>query len=207
MVKGIIFDWAGVIKDSIQSHLWVINRMMEGLGGNGISVQELKENWEQPYMNFWKKYYPDLTLENEQKIYHEVIAREDCPESEAFAGIVELIKKLKRKGFKMVVLSSDPPETIFPEVKRFGLESVFDELAVKVHDKGEVIEQLMRRNGLKKEETVFIGDSNHEVEVGRQAGIKTIAVTWGFCTEGNLKATKPDYLVHSIKELENILIQ
>lgn len=206
MFKNIIFDWSGVIKDAVVAHVWVVNRMLEKLGGKEISLEELKKNWEQLYMNFWKKYYPKLTLEEEQKLYYKVILRKDCPESDAYPGIVELIRKLKDNGLSMAVLSSDPPETLFPDIKRFGLENIFGEVVAKIHDKAEVIHELIERNNFKKEETIFIGDSNHEVEAGKGAGIKTAAVIWGFCTEEKLKATSPDFLVHNIKELEEVLL-
>ena len=78
---------------------------------------------------------------------------------------------------------------------------------VKVYDKSEAIGNLLKRNNFKKEETVLIGDSNHEIEAGEQAGIKTIAVTWGFHSEKRLKELDPDYLVHNVKELEKILLK
>jgi HAD superfamily hydrolase (TIGR01509 family) len=206
MIKNIIFDWSGVIKDALLSHVWAVNKMIEIMGGKEMSLEEIKENWEQPYMNFWNKYYPKLTLEEEQKLYYEVVLRKDCPESEAYPGIIELIKKLKQEGFFMVVLSSDSPETLFPEMKRFDLENIFSEVVVKIHDKSEVVQELIKRNNFKPEETVFIGDSNHEIEAGKEAGTKTIAVTWGFCTEEKLKSNKPDFLVHNIKELEGAIL-
>lgn len=207
MIKNIIFDWSGVIKDALRSHVWAVNKMIEIMGGNKMSLEEIKEKWEQPYMNFWNKYYPKLTLEEEQKLYYEVILRKDCPESDAYPGIVDLIKKLKEKGIFMVVLSSDSPETLFPEMKKFGLENIFSEAMVKIHDKKEVIRGLLERNKFKPEETVFIGDSNHEIEAGKRVRTKTIAVTWGFCTEEKLKLNKPDFLVHNIKELEEALLK
>lgn len=207
MFKNVIFDWSGVVKDAVLHLDWVVNKMFQNLGGKQITIEEIRENWEQPYMKFWNKYYPEMTLEEEQKVYYEAITNKDCPEAKAYPGVVDLIKKLKESGVSMVILSSDPPETIFPEMKKFGLENIFDEAVVKIHDKSDGIEGLIERNNFKKEETVFIGDSNHEVEVGKKAGIKTIAVTWGFSTEKNLKATNPDYLVHNIKELEEILLK
>lgn len=206
MFKYIIFDWSGVIKDAVHGHVWVIDKMFEKFGKKGISLNEMKEKWEQPYMKFWNKFFPEMTLEEEQKAYYEVILDKDCPVSDAYEGIVALIKELKEKGIPMAVLSSDLPDTVFPEIKRFGLEGIFSDIVVHTHDKAEAIHELIKRNNFKPEETVFIGDSNHEVEVGKQAGIKTIAVTWGFSTEEKLKATSPDYLIHNIKELEEILL-
>lgn len=206
MFKNIIFDWSGVIKDATESQLWAINKIFEKAGIRQITLSEMKDNWEQPYMRFYEKYAPGWTLEYEQKLYYEVISSNDFPKSKSCYGIVDLIKKIKEKGIRMVVLSSDPLKKILAEEKDYGLENIFDEIFADVYDKAEKIEELIKKNNFKKKETVFIGDSNHEVEVGKQAGIKTLAVTWGFCSENRLKSTNPDYLVHNIKELEEVLL-
>lgn len=206
MIKNIIFDWSGVIKDAVEDHGWVVNKMFKNLGGKEMSLEEMQQNWEQPYMKFWNKYFPNMTLEEEQKVYYETISSKNCPSAKSYPGIVKLIKELKSNGILMVVLSSDSEETILPEIKKFNLENVFNELAVNVHDKSEVIEDLIENNNFRKKETVFIGDTNHEIEVGKKAGIKTVAVTWGFYSENRLKALNPDYLVHNIKELEKVLL-
>jgi len=207
MFKNIIFDWSGVIKDAVEDHGWVVNRMFKILGGKGMTLEEMKQNWEQPYMKFWNRYYPDMTLAEEQKIYYEAISSKDCPPAKVYSGIAELIKKVKGQGVFMAVLSSDPVTTIFSEIKKFDLENIFVEVLANIHDKSEVIHDLVKRNNFKLKETVFIGDTNHEIESGKQAGVKTIAVTWGFYPEDRLKALSPDYLVHNIKELESILLK
>jgi len=204
--KNIIFDWSGVIKDALQDFGWVVNRMREELGGKEISLEEIRQNWEQPYMKFWNKYYPDLTLEEEQILYRKILARKDCPNAGVVPGMADLITKLKKRGLKMSVVSSDHAERLLSEIKEFGLENVFGDVITDVHDKSEGVEILIKKYNLNPEETVFIGDSNHEIEVGKYFGIKTIAVTWGFAAEDKLKATNPDYLVHNIKELEKILM-
>jgi phosphoglycolate phosphatase len=206
MFKNIIFDWSGPIKEVVESHFWVVSRMFEKLGTKKISLQEARESWEQPYMRFWKKYYPELTLDDEQKLYYEIVSMKGYPKSRAYKGVIELIKKLKKKGVLLAVLSSDPTERLLSEIKQFGLENIFEKIITNVHDKAEKIHELVGKNKFDKKETVFIGDSNHEIEVGKGAGIKTIAVTWGFSTEEKLKSTNPDYLVHNIKELEKILL-
>ena len=206
MFKNIIFDWTGVIKDGNESQLWIVNKMFKTAGLPGISLEEMKENWEQPYILFYNKYIPSWTLKEEQDAYYQALTSEGCPVGHVYSGIVELIKKLRDRRISMIVLSSDHPDTLLPEIKRFDLEDIFIEVITNVHDKMGKINELIKKNNFNPKETVFIGDSNHEVEVGKQAGIKTIAVTWGFCTEKKLKSVNPDYLVHNIKELGMILL-
>lgn len=206
-LKNIIFDWSGVIKDATENHVWIINKMIEKYGSDRqIDLLELREIWEQPYMKFWNKIFPEMTLEEEQKIYKEIILSDICPHCGSYEGIVELIKKLKEKGFLITVLSSDLKDTIFPEIKSYGLENIFDEVVTDIHDKKEEIGNLIKRNNFNPEETAFVGDTNLEIEAGKLVGVKTIAVTWGFYSEDRLKKLNPDYIVHNVKELENILL-
>ena len=207
MIKNVIFDWSGVIKDAVESHLWVINRMFEKFGANQISMEEFKNNWEQPYMVFYNKYLPNLTFEEEQKAYKEIVLHEDCPSSKPYPEIVDFIKKLKQKGFFIAIISSDLPETIFTEIKKYSLEGIFDKVIVNIENKTNALKNLVKEKNLNLQKTFFIGDSNHEIESGKEAKIKSIAVTWGFSTEDKLKSAEPDYIVHNLKELEDIILK
>ncbi|MFA6189995.1 MAG: HAD family hydrolase [Candidatus Staskawiczbacteria bacterium] len=204
--KNIIFDWSGPIKDVSYSQYWIVKKMFEELGDSKTTIEEIKKLYEEPYMKFWAKAFPSLSIESEQELYRKTIHRPDCPEPIAYDDIVGLIKKLKSQDIKLVVLSSDFKETVLPEMKKFNLEEIFDEVITFVHDKSGVIHDIIKRNNFKQEETAFIGDSNNEMKAGKEAGIITIAVTWGIFNEEKLKLANPDYLVHNIKELEEILL-
>jgi|SRR3989344_4037229 len=203
-MKSVILDWSGVVKDAVGSHLWIVNRMFKKFGISEISLEELRQNWEQPYMLFYKKYIPNLSLEEQKKNYREAILSEECPKSESFPGIVELIKKLKNQRVYLAIVASDLPETVLPEIKEYGLENIFDEIFTNVHDKFETVRDLINKQNLDSEDTFFIGDSNHEIDVAKKAGINSVAVTWGFCSESRLKSSHPNFIAHNAEELEEI---
>ncbi|HNW71861.1 MAG TPA: HAD family hydrolase [Candidatus Paceibacterota bacterium] len=205
-MKLIIFDWSGVIKDGLESNLWICNKIFEKFGVPTISLEEFKENYELPYMNFFKKYIPSLTLEEERIIYKKYIFDINCPKSKSCLGIIELIKKLKENNYHLAVVSSDFPGTIFAEIKEYGLENIFDDVITGIYNKLEGVNNVIKKRNFDLSNTFFVGDTNHEIEVARQAGIKSIAVTWGFCSEQKLKLENPDYLVHNSNELEKILL-
>ncbi len=155
-------------------------------------------------MLFYKKYIPDITDEQQSVIYKKAIL--ESPKAKEYSGMSDLIKKCKTEKKRLFVVSSDHPETLLPEIQSFGLDGVFSEVIFGVYDKEEGVLKIIQDNNLKKDETVFIGDSNHEIEVGQKVGIKTIAVTWGFSSEIKLQSKNPDYLVHSVEELEKIIL-
>jgi phosphoglycolate phosphatase len=204
--KNIIFDWSGVVKDALECHLWIVNQIFRELGIKEISGKELQENWEQPHMLFYNKYLPNFTEEEQLVLYKKAILSDDCPKSKSVTGICDLIKELKQRGYFLGVISTDFPETLFLEIKEYGLDNVFDEVASHSLVKETTLKEMIEKFKFDVESTCFIGDSNHEIIAGREHGVKTVAVTWGFNTEEYLKSKNPDYLVHNIKELENILL-
>jgi len=204
MIKNIIFDWTGVIKDSSQYHFEMTNKMLEYFGLKRKPIEQLKEEWSEPYMTFWNKYLPDLTKDQQNIVYKKFVV--ENPNIKEYSGISDLIIKFKNEGKKLVVLSSDHSVSILSEIKKFGLENIFDEVEIEIHDKEETLFKIIKRNGFNKEETVIVGDSNQEIVIGKKAGIKTIAVTWGLCSENNLKLYNPDYLIHNLEDLEKIIL-
>jgi pyrophosphatase PpaX len=59
-------------------------------------------------------------------------------------------------------------------------------------------------SGAKPEETVFIGDSRHDMESGRAAGVKTAAVLWGPFDRAHLADLSPDYWLEKPSDLRGL---
>ncbi len=203
MIKNIIFDWCGVIKDAAKQQLVLINKIFVVYGRREISLEEMQNTWEQPHMDFYNKYLPEINAKEQAALYRKFILEEKTPD--ATPGIIDLIKSLKDLGRILIVVSSDLSDTLIPEIEKYGLAGVFSEVIADVETKEPAVRELMIKNSFNLDETIFIGDSNCEVEVGKKIGIKTCAVTWGLVGEDRLAKMNPDFLVHNVKELEEIL--
>ena len=64
----------------------------------------------------------------------------------------------------------------------------------------------MRKYNLKKDDAVIIGDSQVDIQTGKNAGIDTIALTYGYDTKENLKKQDPTIIIDNFKDLKNILV-
>lgn len=207
-MKNIIFDWSGVVKDAALNQVWVSNYIFNKFGLGPITLSDLRRDWEQPYMNFYKKYLPlGFSREDQSNAYMEAIHHPDCPQSDAVPHMVSLIRKCHERGVFLTVVSSDLAEMLFPELQHYGLEGVFDTVVTDVHDKSEAVQNIIKKYGLKLEDTYFVGDSNHEIEVAHKIGIQSIAVTWGFTSKERLKTHNPDHIVDSPEELFDIILK
>lgn len=205
-MKNIIFDWSGVVRDTITSQLWIVNKIFEKYNVSKISLEEFKENWKQPPALFYQKYLPEGYNEEERvKFFSGIQLDTDCPKSTPFQAVVELVRKCKERGYFLAVVSSDFPETLLPEVKEYGLENIFNEIVTDSNDKLEAVQRIIKENNLEPQNTFFVGDSNHEIDVAKKTGIKSVAVTWGFTSKQKLRAGNPDYLISSPDELEELI--
>ena len=52
---------------------------------------------------------------------------------------------------------------------------------------------------------MIVGDSVEEIEIAREQGLISVAITGGCASEDRLRGEKPDYLIHSLHELKPIL--
>jgi phosphoglycolate phosphatase-like HAD superfamily hydrolase len=206
-MKNIIFDWSGVIRDPVTSQLWIVNKIFEKYNVSKISLEEFRENWKQPPALFYQRYLPEGYNEEERsKLFQKLQLDKDCPKATSFPEVVKLIHKCKESGYFLSVVSSDFPETLLSEVKEYGLENIFNEIVTDVDDKLDAVQKLIKDNNLDLRDTFFVGDSNHEIDVAKKTGIKSIAVTWGFTNEQKLRARNPDYVAQNPHELEGIIL-
>lgn len=192
-----------MIKDSAEDHLFAVNKVLQSFGAEQITLEELKEEWARPHMLFYNKYLPTLSNEQQTVVYKKAIL-ERIPK--AYQNVSELIKELRANDIKMVVVSSDLIETVTSELAAFGLDGMFLEVVSHVYDKTESVKRLINKYNFNKTETAIIGDSNHEIEVGKLVGISTVAVTWGFTSEARLVLNNPDFIIHNLRELKDLLI-
>ncbi|MDD5146528.1 MAG: HAD family hydrolase [Candidatus Pacebacteria bacterium] len=207
MIKNIIFDWSGVICDNLLPTYKTAMLIFKEFGAPEITLEEFRDTWVQPYMLFYNKYMSDLTHEEEVAAFKPAFAQAVAEYSAgAYPGVKETLERFKQMGIKMMVLSSDPRGSILSQVEKFNLGGLFDEIVGEAHDKGHFIHDILARNQFDQKETVFIGDTPHEVEAGKKANVKTISVTWGYKSEKALQTAGPDFIVHNLPELESVIL-
>ncbi len=108
----------------------------------------------------------------------------------------------------MAVLTNKPVVPSRAIVDALGLAPFFTQVyggnsfATKKPDP-EGARKLLEESGVRPSETVIVGDSYVDVETGRNAGLWTVGVTYGFAPH-TLKTTPPDVLVDTPEELMKV---
>lgn len=201
MFKNVIFDWSGVICDdtyaSYQADMDLFRKF-------GVAPEEFKREWEMPFMNFLHKYISNITFEEQHKIFKKAITKYN--QNKLYSGAEATLKKLSDNQINLFIVSSDIG-VIIDTLNLFNLKDLFTEVVYKAHDKTESVKNLIQKYNLNLTETIFIGDTNHEIETSKIVGIKSGAVIWGYCLEEKLKSLNPDFLIKNFTQLEQIILK
>ena len=128
----------------------------------------------------------------------------------AYPGVVETVQTIRRRGFRTGVVTSKNRPGALRGLRHVGLEDTM-ELIIgadevenpKPHP--EPIELALHRLGAAPEQTIYVGDSIHDMQSGRGAGVMTGAVLWGPFDRAHLEATRPDHWLERPADLLAVL--
>ncbi|MDP3147992.1 MAG: HAD-IA family hydrolase [Ignavibacteria bacterium] len=123
-----------------------------------------------------------------------------------YPGVEEILLSLKEKGKKIALLTTKGQEQAQNILHHFKLEKYFDEImgrrnGIKHKPSPEPLLFICNALSVSPEQTLMVGDTEVDVQCGKNANTKTCAVTWGYRSKGILENEKPDYIVEKIYEL------
>ena len=203
IIKNVIFDWSGTLSDDLTPVYHASMLIFKKLGKKQISLEEYRHEFTLPYMNFWNKYFPKIKKENIDKLFSKFIYEVEKPK--LYKGVEKLIEKLHLKKKKMIIISSHPQKKLISEVKSYDFYNFFKEINGSVHNKTEIILEILKRNNFNPSETIYVGDMTHDIDAGKKAGVTTVAVDWGYQLKEKLISKNPDYIVSNIADLNKLL--
>lgn len=215
MKQAVIFDLDGTLTDTIGSIAEAGNAMLTLRGyapqpvdayryfaGDGAKVLVLRALTAAGDPN------PEGSLAEALEQYMDIFARTCTNGVKPFDGIPELLRELKLRGIHTAVLSNKPhPMTVDVVQSIFG-EGVFTivqgqtaEIPPKPNQTG--VHHILTELDLKPEDCLYVGDTDVDMDTGRNAGIETVGVLWGFRDEAELMAHHAAHIIsHPLQILE-----
>lgn len=218
-IKLVIFDLDGTLIDSrldlvhsVNAALRHINRpelpedVIASYVGDGAPVliqralggESVDESLVRKGLEYFLSYY------REHKLDHTTV----------YSGIREALRAIQNSNNshprKMAVLTNKPVNPSRAIVEALGLGSYFSQVyggnsfATKKPDP-EGAQKLLAESGVKQQQAVIVGDSHVDIRTGRNAGLWTVAVTYGFAPH-TLEVEQPDVTVDTPQELSKVFL-
>ena len=130
-----------------------------------------------------------------------------CP----YDGINAMLASLQNQGIPLAILSNKPHQFTKLFVKEFFPEGTFEHVYGqrdgfdKKPEPGVAIE-IAKMIEMNTRSILFIGDSGVDVQTGKNAGMKTAGVSWGFRPVEELAENQPDLILnHPLELLDHVI--
>ena len=207
----IVFDWDGTLMDSAGAIVAAIQSAARDLGLAPPSEEAARHIIGLGLQDALRYVLPGLEParygEMSARYRHHYLAWDST--LTLFAGAEEMIRELHGAGFLLGVATGKSRHGLNRALELGGLGRYFhdtrcaDECFSKPHP--QMLEQLMEKFGIEKAATLMIGDTTHDLQMARNAGVAGIAVSYGAHPKAMLVAEAPLHCVDSLVELSSWL--
>ncbi len=123
-----------------------------------------------------------------------------------YEGMIPVLNQLQSKNVQIAVASNKIHREIaplldyyFPSIKFAAAMGQKPEVPTKPNP--DVVYEILAQTQIKKEETLYVGDTAVDMKTGKSAGIYTIGVLWGFRAEKELIENGADELIQNPEDL------
>ena len=215
MYRTVIFDLDGTLLDTIGDLAAAANAVCRENGWPEYTVQAVEGMVGHGIPNLVSRFSPaeaqePQTLERTLAQFNRVYGAHNMELTAPYAGMPELLKKLKAAGVRLAVCSNKADEFSQVIVAHY-FPGIFEVIrgnlpGTPVKPDPGVARGILEKLNARPEETLMVGDSDVDIRTGHNAGLKASGVTWGIRSRENLVNAGADFLADTPAELEKLLM-
>jgi HAD superfamily hydrolase (TIGR01509 family) len=192
---AILFDMDGVLVDSLDSWWLSLNTALKKYNHNAMSKEEfLNKYWGHDLYDNIKK----MNLPLEVGRFCNIIYGKNINKIKIYEETRDTLQKLN--SYKKAIITNTPKDCTIQILKRFDIEKYFEFVMTSDDVKmakpnPEIVIKACKKIKVNPENVLLVGDTDSDVEAGREAGCKVIGI--------NINA---DYTIKNISELTTLIV-
>jgi len=204
VIRNIIFDWSGTLVDDLPAVLKASNFVLTQSGKPEMSLETFRAEFALPFTKFYDRHTPHVPMAQLESWFHASF-------KQAQTSVVELpharefLEFCRANKLRTFLLSTVHGDYFKAQCRVIGFDAFLEKPYTDVWDKRKKIHLILAENHLKPDETLFIGDMEHDIETAKHGGIHSCAVLTGYNTLEQLRAAQPDIIVEHLSELRGVL--
>lgn len=213
MINTVIFDLDGTLLNTLEDLTDSVNRIMCLHGFPERTINEIKSFIGNGIPTLIRRSVPKGTSEETAKIctaemkeYYKGHAR---IKTEPYDGIKELLDELKNRGIKTAVVTNKAE----PAAKILCDEIFGDVFSAVIGDNGvdrlkpapDNVLRAIKLLNARKEDILYVGDSDVDMVTAHNAGLTSVGVAWGFRDSGVLLENGAKHIINTPHELLKLL--
>ncbi len=209
-MKAVIFDLDGTLTDSLESIACSVNLVLKQMELPEITIEQC-----QAFVGNGARFLIKQVMDwvgtperfEEAMERYTIAFHENCTYLvRPYEGIPEVLDALRKQGVKTAVLSNKPDRQTRVVVSEILGDERFDYVigqtdGIKRKPEPDGVWYLLDQMNLKKEDCLYVGDSEVDVETARRAGVKGLFMTYGFRTREQLMEAGAKNLADAAPEI------
>ena len=209
----IAFDWDGTLYDSTRLIVRCIQAAVVDVGGARPSDSDaawviglgLGEALARVAPDVAREKYPELGA----RYRHHYMRHHD--DLVLFDGVLPMLDALRTRGHKLAVATGKSRSGLDAALATTALQGRFhgsrtaDETFGKPHPR--MLLELMEEQGATPERTLMIGDTTHDLQLARNAGCASVAVSYGAHQSETFGELNPLFVAHTVSGLQEWLLE
>jgi phosphoglycolate phosphatase len=203
----VVFDWDGTLLDSAGAIVVAIQAACRDIGHLPPSDEQARHVIGLGLVDALRQAAPDLPAESYPALVgryrHHYLSGDH--QLDLFKGVPKLLGDLQAAGHILAIatgksrLGLERAQAGMIERPLFQASRCADECHSKPHP--QMLDELMAEFGVTGDTTLMIGDTSHDLLMARNAGVDSLAVTYGAHPHDHLLDHRPLACLHTVAEL------
>jgi len=210
----LIFDLDGTLIDSAPDLAESVNYTLRTLGKKEVSLENVRsflgngaEKLITRALSGGSDIWESEEVQKALRIFKNHYKNNVCNKTFLYEGVKETLEKLP---YKKAIVTNKPYEFVEPILENLDIKKHFElwlggESLKEKKPSPKPLLYVCERLGFSPQNAVMIGDSKNDILAGKNAGIKTVAVTYGYNYGEDVRKYEPDVVINKFEELLEVL--
>ena len=212
-INTIVFDMDGTVLNTLDDLTVSVNYVLEKYGMPGRTSKEYRMFFGNGIRHALELALPEGAspemLDEMVPVFREHYDRHCLDNTRPYDGILDLMKELKDRGYKMAIVSNKIDSAVKELNTRFFSEfvdvAIGEKPGIKRKPAPDTVYEALKELKSDVNEAVYIGDSEVDYATAQNSGLKCISVLWGFRDKEYLEEIGADIFVEKPADILRIL--
>ena len=213
-IRAVAFDLDGTLADSAPGICSTFSTVLGEAGHPLPPMAELAALIGLPLGDIMMRYAPGATVDDVELLvtrYRSIYTTSVVPATLLFPRAWSLLRSCRAAGLDLAIVTGKTTDVANAVLRRCRIRSLFksvvgNERAERPKPFPDLMHIALEELDVPASEVLLVGDGSHDVEMGRDAGVRTCGVAWGVHDVERLTAAGADHVVHSMAELRALLL-
>lgn len=217
MFKAAIFDLDGTLMDSAEDLEAACNYALDKFNLHHVDSQRYKlllgsgrRKLVESIVEEFIENYDESTIEEFLVHYNTYYDNHMLDHTKPYEGIQDMLDYLNENNILTAILSNKPDDFTRKIVSntlgdKINYVSGLKDCCQAKPDPASLL-NIISELKIEKNDCVYIGDTEIDIQTAKNAGIKSIGVLWGFRTASVLQDEGADYIVSTVEEIKKIVV-